>query len=280
MAEGLRALCVQCQKPLCGAVLASGCNHVFHKSCFVAGAACGRCGDILRHESSLSLYNLCCDDQSEYAADVMAAAAKLKASLECLEDPDAAIFDPDFVVQDSQSGSVEDVALLCLKRERVKFKRDELDAQQSKLHEASERVEHQKKKLRAREKIAQGLEEDHAKKKKEIQLRYEEHEKMLAECNEARQRTTILEYWDLLRHGQEEEALQKLTTLIGMISHPWKTLAHLARLRDHFRKLCDVHDRARAQADAKLQHCNRERADLEQTKDELERQLSKRKAEG
>lgn len=28
MAEGLRALCAQCQKPLCGPILASGCNHV------------------------------------------------------------------------------------------------------------------------------------------------------------------------------------------------------------------------------------------------------------
>ena len=74
MAEGLRALCAQCQKPLCGPILASGCNHVclgiggtggtdlatrcgppggsvhlrFHKACFVAGASCHRCGETLR----------------------------------------------------------------------------------------------------------------------------------------------------------------------------------------------------------------------------------------
>eukprot|EP00435_Cladocopium_sp_Y103_P058958 s642_g20.t3 len=117
-----------CRKPLCGAVLASGCNHVFHKPCFVAG-----------------LYNLCCEEKSEYveyAADVMAATAKLRASLEGMENADSTIFDPDFVVQDgmawpravkgamlclerqeSEARGVEEVALLCLKRERIHSKR-------------------------------------------------------------------------------------------------------------------------------------------------------------
>eukprot|EP00435_Cladocopium_sp_Y103_P058866 s642_g20.t2 len=47
----------------------------------------------------------------------------------------------------------------------------------------------------------------------------------------------------------------------------------MARLRDHYRKLSDNHDRERAQADRQLQHLNRER-------DELERQLRKRKLIG
>lgn len=284
MTEGLRALCAQCRKPLCGAVLASGCNHVFHKPCFVAGASCGHCGETLRSETSLSLYNLCCEEKSEYsayAADVMAAAAKLRASLEGMEDADSAIFDPDFVVQESEGRGVHEVALLCLKRERINSKREELDSEQSKLHTSLETLEHQQRKLRVRQRMTEKLQEEQASEKNKIQRCNEDHEKMLAELNEVRQRATIVEYWDLVRNGQEDEALQKLTALISMISHPWKILAHMARLRDHYRKLSDNHDRERAQADRQLQHFNRERDELERTKKDLEgRQLRKRKLMG
>lgn len=56
MAEGLRALCAQCQKPLCGPILASGCNHV----CLGIGGTGGTdlatsCGLALIQGSNLQL---------------------------------------------------------------------------------------------------------------------------------------------------------------------------------------------------------------------------------
>jgi len=284
MAEGLRALCAQCQKPLCGPILASGCNHVFHKACFVAGASCHRCGETLREP--LSLYNLCCEAESDYAADVMAAAAKLRALLGGRGMPEDVIFDSTFEANGGLpggpsalevSGEVEEVALLSLKRQKINSQREALESELSKLHESLERLENQRKKLRARQEHARKFQEWKDEKQKEIKKLNEEHEKMLAELNEVRQRDDIAKYWDMVRHGQEEAALQKLTPLISMVSQPWKLLSHMAQLRDHYRELADNHDRDRAQADRQLQHLNRERAELERTKRDLDRQLLKRK---
>ena len=115
MPEKLCALCAQCRRPLSGAVVASGCNHLFYKLCIFEGAGCGRCGTTLRADNCWSLYNLSCEEEGESATDIMAATARIRASLEGLDDADMALFDPEFMAEGTNE--VDEVALLCLMRE-------------------------------------------------------------------------------------------------------------------------------------------------------------------
>lgn len=59
MAE-LRALCAACRKPLAGPLVASSCNHVFHRKCLASASSCGRCHQPqnLLPEEALGLYGL------------------------------------------------------------------------------------------------------------------------------------------------------------------------------------------------------------------------------
>ncbi|CAK9073388.1 unnamed protein product [Durusdinium trenchii] len=274
MSKGLRALCAQCQQPLNSATVASGCNHLFHKVCLIEGAGCGRCGATLRPTDCLSLYNLCCQEDHEDVSDIMAAAARIRASLEGLDDVDEAIFDNSFF-QAQGASEVEEVALLCLMRERIGSRRVELEDERTQLCTARERLEVQQRKLRAQQSCKRKREEEALKLKKEIRSLVEQHDQISGELNQVRQRDAILEYWEALRHGKDDEALQKLIKLVGLVSHPWKMLSHVARLRDHFRKQRDHHDRDRALADQREKRAKREIAELERTLKDLKEQQHK-----
>eukprot|EP00913_Durusdinium_trenchii_P033757 g31601.t1 len=218
------------------ATVASGCNHLFHKVCLI------------------------------------------EASLEGLDDVDEAIFDNSFF-QAQGASEVEEVALLCLMRERIGSRRVELEDERTQLCTARERLEVQQRKLRAQQSCKRKREEEALKLKKEIrslvepklnhswglatQSACEQHDQISGELNQVRQRDAILEYWEALRHGKDDEALQKLIKLVGLVSHPWKMLSHVARLRDHFRKQRDHHDRDRALADQREKRAKREIAELE-----------------
>jgi hypothetical protein len=78
MAE-LRALCAACRKPLAGPLVASSCNHVFHRKCLAAATTCGRCHQpqTLLPEEALQVFGLGFEEVDD--ADALAVIAAIAA---------------------------------------------------------------------------------------------------------------------------------------------------------------------------------------------------------
>ena len=125
---------------------------------------------------------------------------------------------------------------------------------------SKERQDIEEKKLRSPRKCQANRQEMVAKFK-------EEREKMASTIDQARQKETMEDYWELLQQGQEHEAL--------VVEHPEKMLADVKGLRDHLKELFTAHRRADAEADLREKRARRECAELERTLAELKGQKHK-----
>ncbi|CAJ1331809.1 unnamed protein product [Effrenium voratum] len=268
--SNLRGLCAGCRSPLTGALLASGCNHVFHKACFVEGASCGRCNATLTN--ALSLYNLHFEELEGHAADVMAAAAKQKASLEGLVDAEEALFECEPLGEDATA----EVATIHLMRERVENLEQQVEEADAKLQAGRARLVRQQTRLRAQQKVEQKREASVESLRREIQNLVAKKEQMARNLNELRQRDAILDYNDLMKQGKNDEALHLLNVIVSMNPKPWMTLTQVSRLRDYYRKQCDHYEKEIAKADQREKRARRELEELQRTRKELQGQLKRK----
>mmetsp|Transcript_1805 Transcript_1805/g.3238 ORF Transcript_1805/g.3238 Transcript_1805/m.3238 type:complete len:298 (+) Transcript_1805:39-932(+) len=290
MAE-LRALCAGCRKPLSGLLLASKCNHVFHKRCLESTEACGRCHAPVSAENALSLFNLTFEDRGDAdTSAVMSAAARLQAeseqrqlrrgapsrddeSIDMSDSEDLEIIGED---REPQAQTEEDVAKLCLLREKLRGKRQAIEMQSGQLCEKRERRDHQNVKLYAALQKAERKKADIEKTKQEIAACVEDREKKESNLNQVRLRDAVAEYWEEVRFGNSDVALNMLLTNVGLVPNPARVMAQIARLRDHHRRILADCEQQSGRADHSQKKIRRDIAELEQKKKALNADLARR----
>ncbi|CAE7040102.1 unnamed protein product [Symbiodinium natans] len=259
----LRALCSACRQPLSGPLVANSCNHVFHKECLSSAETCGQCSARIWHNKALSLFNLSFAD-GEGDASVMKAVAELKRKREDCPDVtavDASDDDDDF---ETHGNPIEEVAAMCILRERLKELRGEVQTAKWAWQTACENREKQESRRRQAQQSVEKLEATTNKLKGSIKNAWQQRDKLSEQLQQVHLRDAVLEYWeDLMKHSPAK-GLETLKTYAGLVPRPARLMAQVARLRDSQRKAKDTDLAEAAKADARYDKARREIAELEE----------------
>ncbi|CAK0842948.1 unnamed protein product [Prorocentrum cordatum] len=229
MAErrGLCAVCPACLRPLDSDLVASGCNHVFHRACLAdAGLKqCPKCGDAAFKERTQTLYSVSFGACGDCAGPGSAAPA-----VGVVDDSD------DDVIVDTVEARISREVTQILQLERsVKSQRRELDDKQRELAQQKEQLEQQEQKRASRVQDTKRLAAQRLSQQQELETARLKCQSLQEELNRLRLRDTILDYTDLRRSSGDESALQFLTTMVSTVQDPSKVIVDMTRLRGHYR---------------------------------------------
>lgn len=222
-----RPICPACRKPLCGELVASHCNHVFHRRCLSeATGKCVQCGEEHGAKDALDLFGVSFGEALDPGAAALA--AKIAEAESCSGGDNEAVA--------ARAERLRAAATLLAQREEVKELRNKLAEQRALAEAARQRQHDQAGKLRAVQKANATKASDSAKAQKEVDREAVLNTSLLAKIDLARQAGTVYEYWDKIKAGQEEQGLKYLLTMVSMAPTPARILAEVARLRSHVRE--------------------------------------------
>lgn len=248
-----RPICPACCRPLNRDLVASGCNHVFHRSCLPEpGKKCVQCGDVHSAEDSLDLFGVSFGEALDPGAAALA--AKI-AEAECGVNGDQAAV--------AKAQRLRTAASMLARQDEVKELRKALAEQKALLEAAKQSLLEQTKELDEVKKLHRKSVSDLSKTKQDLTREEEYGENLLVKIDFARQAGTVHEYWDKVKSGNEEAGLKFLSTMVSLAPAPARTLAEVSRLHALVRENLD---RERKEADAagrRFQQGRRELANLE-----------------
>lgn len=239
MKAELRPVCPACRGALSGDLVASKCNHIFHRACFDAAVdnPCPKCGAGDLGCDHLKLYGINFGKERAVDASVVAAALAAAAEVSHCEGGSAQPRELEdvSVLEGGVDAEVASIVELITLRERAKSYRQQLEALEAEAATAKSEAERQREKRLLAEKL-------HAKREVEIRDRAAEVEKceihyaeMCEQVQRNRDREAVYEYRDLLVAGKEADALKYLVTTVNLLEDPALVLTEIARLRDHHR---------------------------------------------
>lgn len=217
----LRAFCPVCHLLLDGDLVASKCNHVFHRACLTADTVeCPKCREKNISEAPLDIYGLSFN----------------KASL----DPGAAavarqVADRSGGVNIREKHNMKNVIELCVLRQDVKKRHQSLDELCDQLKDAEKYAELQLQRLRGAERGFEKRANEAQRLEEELQEYHKTHESLCKSVNDIRNRDTVLEYWLMLGNKNDDDNLAFLTKMVTMVKDPGGILTEVARLRDYHR---------------------------------------------
>eukprot|EP00928_Gymnodinium_smaydae_P083452 TRINITY_DN66693_c0_g1_i1.p1 TRINITY_DN66693_c0_g1~~TRINITY_DN66693_c0_g1_i1.p1 ORF type:complete len:330 (-),score=57.37 TRINITY_DN66693_c0_g1_i1:264-1208(-) len=219
----LRAICSHCRRPLCGSIVVSRCNHVFHRECLSdPNATCKKCGASGLGENSLDLYGVEFNDRLIITR--RSSSASVNQGVVDLDDDDDG---------DDENALMELVML----RDRVQQLRQSLaDAQEKKAAVDSE-VERQAKRCALAEKIVAKQETERNAAAADVEKWEHKYTELLEQIQRGRQRDAAIEYREMLKGGKADaDALAFLTKTLSFHPDPAQLLTEIRRLRDHHRE--------------------------------------------
>lgn len=204
----LKPHCPACHRILDGQLVASSCNHVFHRACLPAiDDPCPKCQQPDAGKHALDLFGL---GFTEGLGDITATLP-----------PEAR----------------EEAAKIFALEQNVAEKRRNVDAQCQKLEAAKKDADAEQAKLKGDEKSLLGRKSKAEKFKSELENVQSKHAKLSEQANRHREQATIFEYCELLQNppGVGADALSFLRGMVNVVSDPAILLTEIARLRDHHR---------------------------------------------
>jgi len=223
------ALCTACCKPLNGDLVASACNHVFHRRCLSEDLKeCPKCRREDVSKSPLLLFGVNFDEgrDSDSAAVV---AALYVGTAGCVD------------VEESEV--VKFVAEICTGRAARQRHQQELADLHEQVSVQCAEAKKQHDKHQQAKRVSTKRSTERAQLEAQIKSSTQEHESLTAKMHQLRQRDTVLEYVDWLRNRSNAEALTFLTRMVDLVGEPWKILVEIARLRDDMRTKLDKFQR-------------------------------------
>lgn len=257
----LCALCPACRRLLDGDLVASKCNHVFHRKCLSeALEACPKCNQQEVWKAPLDLYGVCFDESGDPGAAAVAAA--LFAGGTCGGN-----------AEEGEAAKV--IAEVCALRDDIRKRQRELEDLNERVAEARAQAEKQLGKLRTAERAASKRHSDLSQLESDIAKFNQEHASLTAQMDQIRQRDTVLEYLEVLRGRSEADALMFLTKMVSMVSEPWKVLVEVARLRDDSRAKLDKWKKDSVVAVRREREARAVIADRERKVAQLQKELEK-----
>lgn len=283
MSDRLRPECPACCRPLRGQLVASRCNHVFHREC-LPKAECPKCG---LPDAGKDPFDKEIVADSDEEANLKKALQSAKA---CNEGPlelfglnfgegsgaisgTAPNLPPDEHRQRSQA-----VMEICTLRDKNDASKDRLAQIRQRVQQEKERVKRNEEKRAAAEKIASAFKQERASRAAELERHRQKYKDLCEEAQRHRERTTVMEYRRVLQEGSSEQALGFLTKMVTMAVDPAPMLTEVARLRDHYRTKMAANQKEGMAATQKAQRLERELRQREQSLEEVKRKLQRSKS--
>jgi len=264
VAGGLWPECPACCRPLRGQLVASRCNHVFHRECLPA-AECPQCGGL--HVGRDTSDNFVADSDHDCPLELFGisfgeGAAGGLASLSLPRD----------------ASSRRAVNEICAMRDNLdEIQQREAQVQQGVLRE-KEKLAASQKKLAASQKTAQTWKKVCSQNAADLERCRKKYKDMCDEVQRNRERNTVVEYRRILldSSGSPSEALTYLTKMVSMSLDPAPTLTEVARLRDYYRTSKDKWNREGVTATQRARTLEREIRQRQQTVADAKRKLQRR----
>jgi len=258
----LRAFCPICHLPLDNNLVATACNHVFHRDCLTADVLeCPTCHSTNVKDACLEIFGL---SFSEAPRDPGAAAVARH------------VADANSTDLTKDINTIRAVVELCTLRQDVKVQRRRVDELREELKAASEKTEQQSQRLRRAQRISEKQAEEIRRMTRELEENQKRHENICGQIDEVRQRDTVLEYWSMLGSRTDEENRSFLSKMVTMVKDPWKLLTEVSRLRDYHRvRLSKLQKEAIALSRSEAR-VRRELSEQQHAVAELQKKLSRR----
>eukprot|EP00440_Ansanella_granifera_P042588 gb/GFBE01046169.1/.p1 GENE.gb/GFBE01046169.1/~~gb/GFBE01046169.1/.p1 ORF type:complete len:418 (+),score=84.63 gb/GFBE01046169.1/:1-1254(+) len=172
---------------------------------------------------------------------------------------------------------VDDVARICLLRQRAKKSNKQLETEREQLRKVQATLQEQQDKLKAARKISDKREAACTQFAQEIHNYKDRCHTMSVELNQVRQRDAVLEYWEEMRSKGPQDALTFLTRTVNIVGNPWKILTQVARLRDYHRSRLDSWDKESAQAVMRQRRARIDLEEVQQTVSELQAKIQQQR---
>mmetsp|Transcript_125211 Transcript_125211/g.196203 ORF Transcript_125211/g.196203 Transcript_125211/m.196203 type:complete len:253 (+) Transcript_125211:98-856(+) len=198
--------CPTCCRVLSGQLVASRCNHVFHRDCLPpVDAPCPKCHAPDAGQNALDLFGL--------------------------------NFGPKFKsCKDAFSVDLPTAAKVISLRQEVEEQKNRVMGLKNNILQAKQYEETQKQKLKIAEKNHSAKEEQLRRAKANFECLQAKHENLMEQMQRKREESVISEYRDIFASGgSEDEALEFITRIVEMALDPAPLLTEMARLRDYYR---------------------------------------------
>eukprot|EP00927_Polykrikos_kofoidii_P025058 TRINITY_DN22599_c0_g1_i1.p1 TRINITY_DN22599_c0_g1~~TRINITY_DN22599_c0_g1_i1.p1 ORF type:complete len:823 (-),score=148.06 TRINITY_DN22599_c0_g1_i1:185-2653(-) len=244
-------VCAACRRPLEGNLVASRCNHVFHRDCLKAVGAqeCPKCNAPRPCEDVLDLFGV------SFGEGVQNGASKNSGD-----------------EVDSAEKLVQEIVQIMA---QVRTRRKDLEVTGSKLDKVIEVAARAEQKHLEVKKMAAKRSEESQMHAKELEKLKAQHEALCEQVQQTRQRDAALEYRDILQTRGEPEALDYLTKMATFLSDPSMLLTEIARLRDYHRKQLARWQRDCVTVSQREIRTRREFAEREQSVNDLKKKIQR-----
>jgi len=238
--------CPACSKPLDGDLVATKCNHVFHRACVPDdGSPCPKCQKSCDAKGNLDLFGLGFGANTERKP-------KVKLS----------------------PGAQAKAAEVCELQRQVEQQRREAEALKLRLQEAQAVTEKQKAKMKAAEKQRNQLKESCDKAKHLREMEKAKRESLLQKVNRSREDSAAVEYYHKKLKG-DADAQDFLASMVDFMCDPAPLLAEVARLRDHHREQVSKQQKEHVSISQKESRIRHEITEKKRAIAEMQRKIQK-----
>lgn len=309
-----RPICPSCHQPLCGELVASCCNHVFHRGCLAAALGakkpCAKCGEDLRPQLRPGLSVKVCglqfggglngrpaicegfneeagrwvvrveiNDGSYRLVSLLPDHLEVKDPLQaCLNlygvnfgeglEGGIAAFTEKMAEEDSAAAvaraeRLREVAALITKKNNVRKMKELLAQRRESLQEAKEVFARQAEKHDGCAKILAKKKEERRKAERDAKQEEDVRTSLAKKIDLARQRDTANDYWEMIKSGQDAQALKYLTTMVGLAAVPARILVEVSRLRSHVNDTLTRERKEASAASRKFQEVQRQLQEIQ-----------------
>jgi len=251
-------ICPACRAPLCGDLVASACNRVYHRKCLAeiaeSGSECPQCGELHAASSSLDLFGISFGD----ALDPGAAALAVKIAQVETEEGGG-----DSEAGGTKAESLRAAAALLAMKNNVGERKHHLQEQRALIQAERERCAKQDAKLEAAQKLRAARDSDVSQTHKANQQAEIQRKSLLAKLDAVRQQADVSEYWEKLKQDRETEAKQHLLILVNMAHSPAVITAEVSNFQQHTRESLQRMRKDGGIYTQRLQAARRQKAELE-----------------
>eukprot|EP00747_Dinoflagellata_sp_TGD_P167321 gnl/TRDRNA2_/TRDRNA2_191491_c0_seq1.p1 gnl/TRDRNA2_/TRDRNA2_191491_c0~~gnl/TRDRNA2_/TRDRNA2_191491_c0_seq1.p1 ORF type:complete len:288 (+),score=41.97 gnl/TRDRNA2_/TRDRNA2_191491_c0_seq1:50-913(+) len=254
----LRPHCAACCQPLKSDMVASRCNHVFHRACAPAvDSPCPKCGLADAGNGALPIYGVVFGRSG----------GPVKQGVGELNEVAAG------------AGISEDVTRDAMETAKLRHEIGERDSLLKELRvrvdEARVVMEAQQKRQADADRLASRRTDERDARGNKLSQLYSQHEQLVQQVQQGRERHAVLEYRDILASKPPADALAFFTRIVSMVSDPAPLLTEVARLRDHHRREVTQKQREGTGAASREQRIRREIEERERQIAKIRRRLQR-----